>query len=167
MCRALPFILAVVIACAPDKHGDQHPVTAFTGATLIDGSGAPPIHDGVLLVRDGRVLQVGTKGSITIPESATIVDVSGKTIVPGFINAHGHVGDVKGIEGGHYSKQNIIDNLSTYAWYGITTVVSLGGDRQEAEDLRAVRDTISTHRARLFIAGEVITGKTPADAVGS
>lgn len=139
--------------------------TAFVGATIIDGNGGTPIEDGVLLIQNGRVTAVGTRAQVPIPEKATVRDVSGKTIMPGLINAHGHVGDTKGIEGGHYSAENIIDNLAIYARYGITTVVSLGGDKREAVPLRAVNDTAATQRARLFIAGEVITGKTPAEAI--
>ena len=157
-------ILVLTVACKTPEQND-HPYTAFTGATIIDGNGGAPLSDAVLLIQNGRVVAVGKKEEVTIPANTTITNVSGKTIVPGFINAHGHVGDVKGIEGGHYSRENIIDNLSVYARYGITTVVSLGGDKQDAVSLRAVNDTTATQRARLFIAGEVISGNTPAEAV--
>jgi imidazolonepropionase-like amidohydrolase len=143
----------------------EFPTTAFTGATIIDGSGTTPIQNGVLIIQNGRIVTLGKMEEVEIPEHATHIDVSGKTIIPGIINAHGHVGDVKGIEGGHYSRENIIDNLSIYARYGITTVVSLGGDRIEAVSLRAINDTITAQRARLFIAGEVITGNTPNEAM--
>lgn len=162
--RLLPLLFVLALACTSREQTSQ-PYTAFTGANIIDGSGADPIQNGVLLVQNGRVVAVGTKENVSIPEHTTIRDVSGKTVLPGFINAHGHVGDVKGIDGGHYSRENIIDNLSLYARYGITTVVSLGGDRKDAEPLRAVNDTTSTQRARLFIAGEVINGNTPAEAL--
>jgi len=161
--RLLPLLFIFLIACKSSEP--VGPFTAFTGATIIDGSGAPPVPNGILLIQYGRVVAMGTKESVTIPANTTTVDVSGKTIIPGFINAHGHVGDVKGIQGGHYSRENIIDNLSRYARYGITTVVSLGGDKKDAETLRAVNDTTSTQRARLFIAGEVINGETPEQAV--
>ena len=148
---------------SPDQTKGAY--TAFTGATLIDGSGADPVPNGVLLIQSGKVVSSGSKESVRIPENTTINDVTGKTIIPGIINAHGHVGNTKGIEGGHYSRENVIDNLSIYARYGITTVVSLGDDQEEAEGLRAIRDTTSTDRARLFIAGEVISGRTPAEAI--
>jgi imidazolonepropionase-like amidohydrolase len=163
--KCLPLLLLVVFACKSTEQARQ-PYTAFTGATIIDGSGADPVHDAVLLIEHGRVAAVGSKESVQIPEGTVIVDVSGKTIIPGIINAHGHVGDVKGIEGGHYSRENALDNLGIYARYGITTVVSLGGDGKEAEALREVNDTIQHDHARLFIAGEVINGKTPEEAVG-
>lgn len=139
--------------------------TAFTGATIIDGRGNAPIREGVLLIRGGRVVAVGSKGEVRIPSGAVVQDISGKTIMPGIINGHGHVGETKGIEGGHYSVENVMENLAIYARYGVTTVVSLGGDKQEAAPLRLVNDTISNQRARLFIAGEVITGQIPAEAV--
>ncbi|MEO5601469.1 MAG: amidohydrolase family protein [Cyclobacteriaceae bacterium] len=162
--RLFPLLFIFVFACATREQQNQSYIV-FSGATIIDGSGSEPIKNGVLIIENGRVFAIGEKETISIPENATIEDVTGKTIVPGFINAHGHVGDVKGIEGGHYSRENIVANLSQYARYGITTVVSLGGDRKDAASLRAVNDTTTTQRARLFIAGDVIAGKSPEEAL--
>lgn len=163
--KPLAFLLVILLSCKSKEQSDiPLQYTAYTGATIIDGNGGDPIHDGILLIQDRKIISVGLKENISIPENTTIVDVSGKTIIPGIINAHGHVGEVKGIEGGHYSKENINDNLSLYARYGVTTVVSLGGDKEEAEPFRAVNDTATTQRARLFIAGAIITGKTPEEA---
>jgi imidazolonepropionase-like amidohydrolase len=161
--RLLPFLFISLFACNT-KEPPQSDLICFTGANIIDGSGSDVIRNGILIIQNGRVINVGSEEHIDLPEDATIIDVSGKTIIPGIINAHGHVGDAKGIEGGHYSTANIIDNLSIYARYGVTTVVSLGGDKQEAEALRATNDTIGMQRARLFIAGEVISGETPEEA---
>ena len=161
------FFLLVILSAAACSHIAGQSYTAFTGATIIDGNGTAPVQNGVLLIYNGRVVAVGAKEKITLPYHTSIKDVSGKTIIPGIINAHGHVGDVKGMEAGHYGTQNIIDNLAIYARYGVTTVVSLGGDQQEAEPLRAVNDTTSTQRARLFIAGEVIAGKTVNEALAA
>ncbi|MCH6546989.1 MAG: hypothetical protein IH798_00960 [Gemmatimonadetes bacterium] len=70
---------------------DQGPATAFVGATIIDGTGAAPIETGVILVRAGRIEAVGPAGSIDLPNDGERVDVSGKTIIPGLINTHGHI----------------------------------------------------------------------------
>lgn len=159
----LSILLFLLFACK-SKVETGSSYIAFIGATIIDGSGTEPFQNVVLLIQNGRVVAVGEKEKVDIPEGATVKDVTGKFIIPGIINGHGHVGDAKGIEGGHYSRENVIDNLSIYARYGITTVVSLGGDKKEAEPLRYIHDTLSTQRARLFIAGEVINGKTPSEA---
>ncbi|HEY9487540.1 MAG TPA: amidohydrolase family protein [Chryseosolibacter sp.] len=163
--RLLPlFLIAVLSGCGKTKT-PQSEYTAFINARIIDGSGRDPIPSGVLLIENGRVAAIGSADEVTIPESATVKDVAGRTIIPGIINAHGHVGNAKGIEGGHYSRENVIDNLEIYARYGITTVVSLGDDQKEGLPLRHVNDSMATGRARLFIAGEVITGSTPDEAI--
>lgn len=157
------FILIVLFfsACTPASE-KKSTIVAFTGATILDGT-APPVTDAVLLVDQGKVLAAGSRRDVAIPEGAQVNDVSGKFIIPGLINSHGHVGEVKGIEGGHYSRENVLEKLELYARYGITTVVSLGGDKAEAEEFRAVNDSMTTGRARLYVAGTVITGKTPAE----
>lgn len=159
------YILFILFFACKQREQVAEPTIAFVGATIIDGTGNQPIQDGVLLVHHGRIMAVGNKTDVKIPDGAVINDISGKTIMPGIINGHGHVGDVKGIDGGNYSRDNVVDNLSIYARYGITTVVSLGGDKKECEPVRAVNDTLSANHARLFIAGEVINGKTPAEAL--
>ncbi len=65
--------------------------TAFSGAHLIPISG-PPIDDGVLLVRDGKIVAVGAQGEVSIPEDATVVEAAGKVIMPGLVDTHSHVG---------------------------------------------------------------------------
>ncbi|MEJ0055729.1 MAG: amidohydrolase family protein [Bacteroidota bacterium] len=158
-------LLCLLIAACTQKTKEESSYTAYTGATILDGSGAAPIPDGVLLISNGKVVTVGARSGVKIPNGTVITNVSGKFIIPGLINTHGHVGDVKGIEGGYYSHKNVIDNLGLYARYGITTVVSLGGDQKESEDIRAVNDTMSLQHARLYTSGEVITGDTPAEAL--
>ncbi len=156
--------IVVVLSC---KQAEQPSgsYAAFTGATIIDGRGGEPVTNAVLLVQNGRVVEVGREDAVAIPTGASVTNLSGKFVIPGIINAHGHVGNTKGIEGGHYSRANVIDNLEIYARYGITTVVSLGEDQAEAVPLRHVNDSVPKGRARLFIAGDVISGSTPEEAL--
>lgn len=159
------FVLALFIGSCRSTDNTRSAFTAFSGAHIIDGRGGEPIRDGVLLIHNGRVAALGPRADIDIPEGAIINNVSGKTIIPGFINAHGHIGNTKGIEGGHYSPENVVDNLRIYARYGITTVVSLGDDKKEGVPFRHLNDSTVSGRARLFIAGQVITGSTPEEAL--
>src|SRR5712691_12349125 len=75
---------------APHAQAPAGGVTALTGARVIDGTGAEPIEGATIVVSDGRIQAVGR--NVTIPAGATRVDMSGKTIVPGLINEHGHLG---------------------------------------------------------------------------
>ena len=160
----LLFLALFIWGCTSSDKAESRFI-AFSGAHLIDGSGGEPIRDGVLLIHNGRVAAVGPRAEVDIPDGAIINDVSGKTIIPGIINAHGHVGNTKGIEGGHYSAENVVDNLRIYARYGITTVISLGDDKKEGVPFRHLNDSTVLDRARLFIAGQVITGSTPEEAL--
>lgn len=162
--KTLPLLLALLAIAGCNSPKEELPSTTFTNVTLFDGTGSNTINDAVMIVQNGRVKAVGSKESITVPANSTVVDLKGKYIIPGLINAHGHVGEVKGIENGHYSKENIIDNLGIYARYGVTTVVSLGGDGAEAESVRDVVDTTARRYARLYIAGAIPNGKTPEES---
>lgn len=141
----------------PGLHANEGSI-AFVGATIIDGTDAAPLVDGALVISDGRIQAVGPRADVGIPESARIIDVSGKTIIPGLINAHGHVGGTLGLEGGHYNRENLLRQLALYARYGITTVYSLGGDQAEGFALRNEQDHAGLDRARLFVAGSVVSG---------
>ncbi len=86
-----------------------------------------------MLVRAGRIEEIGTRASVKIPAGATRHDLAGKTIIPGLINAHGHVGDTRGLKAGPelYTRENVLAQLGMYGRYGVTTVYSLGGDQEE------------------------------------
>jgi imidazolonepropionase-like amidohydrolase len=131
---------------------------------LIDGSGNPPVDSAVLLIQGGRVVTVGPGKDVKVPRGATVVNLSGRTIIPGLINAHGHVGDTQGLEAGHYSRDNVLAQLRVYARYGITTVMSLGDDGEPSIEIRNAQDTTPLDRARLYVAGKVVTATTPEAA---
>lgn len=152
---------AAALSCAPAEEPAPTPdgSKAFVGATLWDGTGGAPVTNAVLVVRDGRIVAAGPADSVDVPEGAERVDLAGKTVVPGLINAHGHVSDVRGLEGGHYDRDNLSRQLGLYARYGVTAVNSLGGDGPEAVALRDAEDA-SLDRARIRVAGTVVTGES-------
>lgn len=138
--------------------------TALTDVRIVDGTGNTAVENGVLIVDAGRIVAVGPADSVSIPDTARRQSLSGKTLVPGFINTHGHAGAVRGLEPGHYSRDNLLRQLDLYARYGITTVVSLGDDEAEGFALRDQQNTPGLDRARLYVAGPVLFARTPEDA---
>ena len=63
---------------------------AFVGGTLIDGTGHPSIQDSIVIIESDRILAAGERNQIEIPEGAAVIDVKGKTVIPGLIDAHHH-----------------------------------------------------------------------------
>lgn len=163
---ALPAAALLLLpACGgAQPAGEPSSATAFVGARLIDGTGGTPVENSVVIVQDGVIQAVGEAGAVEVPEGAEVVDLAGRTLIPGLINTHGHVGDVRGLETGHYSRENVLDQLGLYARYGVTTVVSLGDDREEGVHVRDEQAASSPDRSRLLVAGPVLNARTPAEA---
>ncbi len=139
---------------------------AWVGADIWLGKEQGYLEDAVLLVQDGRVADVFARSERSVPDGTTIHVVDGEFIIPGLINAHGHVGMARGLETGAeiHSRDNVIDQLRLYAAYGITTVVSLGDEPAEAFDVRDTMDPAAPDMARLFVAGEVPNPATADEA---
>jgi len=66
------------------------------GGKLIDGTGRAPVDNSIIVIQAGRIQMVGAAGEVAIPEGADIVNVKGKTVLPGFIDGHGHLEDFHG-----------------------------------------------------------------------
>lgn len=151
--------LFLMFFTACQQESKTSSITAIVGARLIDGNGDQPVENAVVLIENGRILSVGSIDEIKLPENANIIDAEGKTMIPGLINAHAHVGYRDEVNADHYSTKQIKNQLELYARFGITTVASLGEDREQAVDFQAINDTIEAiGRARLYIAGDIITG---------
>ncbi|MEZ5416501.1 MAG: amidohydrolase family protein [Vicinamibacterales bacterium] len=157
---ALVFAAAILASSTPALAQ----VTAFTGARVIDGTGQV-IEQGVVLVRDGRIDAVGAADRVTIPAGAARVDLAGKTLMPGLVNAHGHLSPVDGFRTSPqlYTRDNLERQLRAYAAYGVTTVFSLGDDQADAFALRREQADSPPARARVFVGGPIVYEST-ADA---
>ncbi len=71
-------------------------VLVIRGGKLIDGTGRRPIENSVIVIQAGKFQAVGRSGEISIPAGAQVIDVGGKTVLPGFIDGHGHLEDFHG-----------------------------------------------------------------------
>jgi imidazolonepropionase-like amidohydrolase len=67
------------------------PVVALTHARVIDGTGAPPVDDRTVVLREGLIAAVGPAASVAVPPGADTIDLSGKTLIPGLVMLHEHM----------------------------------------------------------------------------
>ncbi len=148
--------LLAVAGCSFQASYAQVPdgaAVALTGARLFDGTGTAPLERSTLVIRDGRIEAVGAANAVTIPADAVRVDLSGKTVLPGLINAHGHL---NADQSTRPVRDKLIGQLRVYADYGVTTVVVLGADATDLEDALELRDEQERgplDRARVYVAG--------------
>ncbi len=70
--------------------GTPPPPRAFTGATLVDGTGAPPVKDAVVFVRGGKIECAGTRAACAVPPGIAVTDLEGTFLAPGLVDAHVH-----------------------------------------------------------------------------
>lgn len=107
----------------------------FSGAKLISGDGSHPIDNAGLLVEDGVIRQAGPAGTITVPAGAERIDLTGKTIMPTIVNPHVHLGYLKGAstDAANFTRENVLDHLRRFVYYGVSVVQSLGTDRDDVE----------------------------------
>ncbi len=152
----LKLVMPLVVAAGfvSVTHAQQAGVVALTGARLIDGTGNAPIERGTLIIRDGRIEAVGAEGAVSIPSGAERIDLTGKTILPGLVNAHGHLNEGFAASS---MRDSLMAQLRQYASYGVTTVVVLGTQEQNFEPALRLRDEQRNGRAldgaRAYIAG--------------
>jgi len=131
--RATLLVVFAVAALVSGRAAAQ--TTALTHATVIDGTGAAPQRDITIVMENGRIREMAP--GLAAPPNATVVDLTGKFVVPGIINGHGHVGPPPRDP-----------QLRQYALYGVTTTTSMYFDqddvqefkqRQKAGDLKGAR----------------------------
>ncbi|HVS34500.1 MAG TPA: amidohydrolase family protein [Gemmataceae bacterium] len=84
----LPFI-TFALSAADAPPADDAPVVAYVGGRILPADG-PPIEKGVLVVQKGKILAVGADADV--PKGAKVVDLAGKTIIPGLVDTHSHIG---------------------------------------------------------------------------
>jgi imidazolonepropionase-like amidohydrolase len=120
---------AVAWLAEVSRGADRSPpgAVALVGGRLIDGNGGPPIEDAVVVYQGDRILAAGSRQRTPIPRGATVLDVRGKTLLPGLWDMHAHVEQV--------------EQGAVYLAAGVTTVRDLGNI---LEFITAVRDTIAS-----------------------
>jgi imidazolonepropionase-like amidohydrolase len=152
--------VVVVLAVAATWLSGQapaRPVQMFVGASVVQGDRI--VDNAVIIVRDGRVDSVAPKPNAST--GVTVVNLAGKFVVPGLISVHSHVSDIDGLRPRAYTDANTARQLGVFARYGLTTVWSLGGEQAPAFAARDAQQTPALNRARLYVAGPVVTGTTP------
>jgi imidazolonepropionase-like amidohydrolase len=129
---------------------------ALLGATLIDGTGGPPLTDAAVVIRRGKIESVGTRAGFELPQQTSEVDLGGHWIIPGLIDAHTHLAPAA-----TWAPSRFL------AW-GVTTVRDVHGGLGAVIALRKRANLGDGDSPRIYAAGAMIDGlpTTFPDALG-
>ena len=134
---ALFGVAALAAACsggpADDSVAPVGTAVLFEGARLIPGDGSAPIEQAAFVVDSGMITQLGSAGQLDVPAGVTHVDLTGKTVMPALIGAHGHVGYQTGLtfDRENYTRESIYHDLRRATYFGLGTVMTMGIDTDE------------------------------------
>lgn len=112
------------------------PIVALTHVRVIDGTGAPARDDQTLIIRDGRIVALGASRSIAIPGGAQVLDLTGKTVIPGLVMVHEHLYYPTGP--GVYA--NLAESFTRLYLAGGVTSMRTGGNLNGFGDFGIKRD---------------------------
>jgi len=141
---------AVVFSGCAGSDAEGADATVFQGARVIPGDGSTAIEDAVFIVQGDRFTALGRRGEVEVPNGATVVDLTGKTVMPAILNGHTHPST---------DRAERIEQLQHLAYYGQSMAVSMGLD--EGEAAAELRATPPVDGARTLIAGRGITTPEP------
>ena len=165
--KIIPLLVVLVVAQWPASSGqtpDDANALLLQDARLIVGDGSV-VERGSILITGGLIAAVGEVAADALPENTRIINLQGKTVMPALIDAHAHLGyeGHSGWGSRYYSRENLIDHLQRYAYYGFAAVFSAGSD---PEDLvlalqRSQRRREFEGARLLFAAGMAPPGQGP------
>ena len=125
--KLLPLVLLLTCSLEAQTASTEKPVV-LQDVQLIAGSGYAPVKHASILIENGKISHIISYGGGQWPADANVIKLTGKTVMPGIINGHGHLGLTQGTTVGpqNYTQQNIERQIRQYERYGVTTMISLG-----------------------------------------
>ena len=151
--RSKAACLAALLLGASLLHGE---IKVLKNFTLIDGSGRQPLAGAAMIIDAGRIVWVGPVAQLKAPAGAQTVDLTGKYVMPGIINLHGHLGNTVDLtqDAKFFTRENLEKNLETYASYGVTAMLSMGTDQDLIFQIRDRQRAGRPSMTRVFTAGQ-------------
>ncbi len=143
----------------PDPTASTPAVQLFTGARVIVGDGRV-IEEAAFLVRGDLIVGVGSAREVTAPPEASVVDLTGRTVMPALVNTHAHLGWEQYTSWGseNFTRDNLIDHLHRHAYYGVGTIISTGSDLEAiALEVRQAQRVGEVEGARYLVSPGVGT----------
>jgi imidazolonepropionase-like amidohydrolase len=146
-------LTVAILAFATGAQAAHSPPILLRDVRVIDGNGGQPLEHADILITGSKITAVDTQTDAKkLPHNTTIVKLTGKSVLPGLISNHSHLGITKGttVSGNNVTRANILRQLRQYTAYGVTTVTSLGLNLKPFYDLQPQAHSGATRTADMF-----------------
>lgn len=102
-------------------------ILVLLGGSMIDGKGGLPVRDAVIVVKDNTIVAVGGAGDVEVPANARVVHLNGKTVMPGIVDCHVHIGTSGGglTDPEEFRPTTLAANLQTFLSFGVTSIMDM------------------------------------------
>jgi imidazolonepropionase-like amidohydrolase len=151
--------VSCLAACTQSPESGQTPnaaasnVTAFEGARVIVGDGSAPLENATIVVRESQIAQVGPSGQVQVPDGATRVNLSGKTVMPALLDGHVHLRS--------QMRDQLVEDLQRRAYYGVVAAYDMGQAQGDVPYEVRTESMTMPNAARFLLAGRGITAPEP------
>lgn len=157
----IKYLLAVIVGLWLPNVAGASALKAFVGGTLVDGTGGNVIHDSVILVKDERIVAVGTEQSLAVPDGYETISTEGMTVLPGLWDMHVHL-MINGHSDYAYWDKAYIDKLGSEIMpasaeqlllAGVTSARDLGAPLDESKSIKERIASGELSGPRMFMSG--------------
>ena len=152
--QLLPAGILLLSVCS--GHSWAGEILALTGARIIDGNGGPPLEDAVVIVQGQKISAIGPASFV--PANARVLDLAGKTILPGLIDAHIHIGGSGGgsADPREFTPTAVENSLLSYLKFGVTSIYDMAA-HPSLNSMKTALETGELTGPRLYGNGFGIT----------
>lgn len=158
--RTATLTLLLTAALAAWAPATLAQTVAITGGTVIDGTGAAPVEDGVVVFANGRITAAGPAGTTPVPAGATTIDAGGKYVIPGLIDGNNHLFLNLDLETlilhEHRLHEIVLEAAQITLKTGQTTVFDTWGPRAALAQARDMINAGEAPGSRIYLAGNII-----------
>ncbi|HWW88996.1 MAG TPA: amidohydrolase family protein [Vicinamibacterales bacterium] len=169
----------VLVLLTTSPRAQPQKSLALVGGMLLTGYEVPPVHHATVLIEGDKIIAAGPSSEIKVPSSATVIDTSGRTMLPGLIEAHGHL-----IALGHGNYETWFPWMTKHGgdkmltrvmeisakqllMAGVTTTIDLGAPLEASLSIRNRINKGEVVGTRVFVSGPWIARLTGAAATGA
>jgi imidazolonepropionase-like amidohydrolase len=151
--------LVAVAGAAPGVDTQPADAVVFRGATIVDGTGRPPLPSATIVVTGDRITAVGPDAAVTLPHNARVIDARGRTIYPGLADLHVHLQG--GWDGERADYLNFGRYLDGLLYSGVTTVLDTGNSMPFITQIKQEINAGRLRGPRVFCVGPMIDSADP------